>query len=140
MPTITINSQQIDFPNSSASPDWSPAVIQFAQAVEAALSTAVNAFDVAPQTFNIDSYNSASNVNIPNLSFPTSAVRAVFIHYSIFRTTSSANADEAGDMIAVYNPNNPSGKLWSITQGNVTSGTGGAQLSFNVTDSGQFQF
>lgn len=140
MPSITINNQVISFPNSSASPDWSPSLVQFAEAVAAALSTAVNPNDVAPQVFALDSYNSASNVNIPNLAFPTSTVRAVFIHYSVYRATSSANADEAGDMIAIYNPNNSTGLKWSLTQGNITSGTGGGKIAFNVTDTGQFQF
>lgn len=138
MPQIIINSQVIDFPDDGSSPDWAGAVIQFAEAVEGALSIAVNTNDVAPQVFDISAFNAASNVNIPSLSFPISTVRSVFIHYSVYRTTSLANASEAGDMIALYNPNNAIGFKWSLSQGNIT-GAGG-QISFNVTDTGQFQF
>jgi len=138
MPLITINGQPIDFPNDRASPDWAPAVIQFAEAVGNALAIGLNPNDVAPQAFVLDSYNSASNIDIPALSFPISSVRAVFIKYSVYRTTNSANADEAGDIIAIYNPNNAVTKKWSISQGNIT-GQGG-KLAFNITDTGQFQF
>jgi hypothetical protein len=136
--SITINNQVITFPGDGDSPDWAPAIVQFAEAVAGALSISVNPNDVAPQSFTIDSFNSASNVNIPALSFPTSTVRAVFIRYSVYRTTSSANADEAGDIIAEFNANNSTGHKWSFSQGNIT-GQGG-QISFNMTDSGQIQF
>lgn len=138
MPSITINSQIIDFPDDGASPDWAPAIIQFAQAVELALANVVNPFDVAPQTFFLDSYNSASNVNIPALSFSTNSVRAVFIRYSIIRTTNSSNVSEAGDIVALYNPANSTGMKWSLSQ--VKDIGPGAQLDFNMTDGGQIQF
>jgi hypothetical protein len=138
MPDITINGQVISFPASGDSPDWSPAIVQFAQAVAAALAISTNAYDVSPQTFTIDSYNSASNVNIPNLTFPTNAVRTVFIRYSVYRTTNSANAYEAGDLVAIYNPNNATNSKWAVSQ--IRSAGGGANLTFNMTDAGQIQF
>lgn len=138
MPTLTINGQIIDFPDSAASPNWSEAVIQFAQAVEGALALVGGTYDVSPQAFTIDAYNTASNVDIPALSFPTSAVRAVFIRYSVYRTTDSTSAYEAGDMITMYNPNNGSGLKWTLSEGNRTGS--GAQITFNITDTGQFQF
>jgi hypothetical protein len=138
MPILNINGQVIDFPASAASPNWAPAIIQFAQAVESALAISVGTYDVSPQTMLINIYNSASDVNINALSFPTSDVRSVFIRYSVFRTTSTNTAYEAGDMIAMYNPNNPVTEKWTLTLGNRTGG--GAQISFSVTDTGQFRF
>lgn len=140
MPTIIINSIPIDFPDDGSSPDWAPAIIQFAQAVELVLSATANPYDVAPQSFTIDSYNSASNIDIPALSFPIGSVRAVFIRYSVYRSTNSTNAEEAGDMIAVYNTNNSSSHKWSLTLGNRTGKDGGASVTFNMTDAGQIQF
>lgn len=136
--TITINNQVITFPTSGTPEDWSGAVDQFAVAVAEALGSVVNPGDVFPQAFSINSFNSASNIPIPALSFPTSTVLAVFIHYAVYRTTSSANASEAGDIILLYNPNNGTGLKWTLSQGNIT-GIGG-QISFNVTDGGQVQF
>lgn len=138
MPSLTVNGQIITFPDSSASPNWAPAIIQFAQAVSDALAATSGPYDVAPQTMTIDSYNTASNIDIAALSFPTSTVRAAFIHYAVYRSTNSANADEAGDMIIIYNPHNSSGLKWTLTQGNITGK--GANINFNVTDNGQIQF
>jgi hypothetical protein len=138
MPTLTINGTVIDFPDSSASPNWAPAIIAFAEAVEGALALSGGTYDVTPQSFTIDSYNAASNIDIPALAFPTSAVRSAFIRYSVYRSTDSNSAYEAGDMIIVYNANNSSGHKWALSQGNITGS--GAQITFNVTDAGQIQF
>ena len=138
MPQLVINGQVIDFPDSAESPNWAPAIIQFAEAVEDGLAIAIGTYDVAPQSFTLDAYNSATDVDIPNLSFPISNVRAVFIRYSVYRTTDSETAYEAGDMIAMYNPNNPVNSKWALTRGNRTGGDG--QLTFKVTDNGQFRF
>lgn len=138
MPTIQIGSTSIDFPDSAASPNWSEAIIQFAQTVAEQLNITTGTYDVPSQTFSLDAYNGVSNIDIPALSFPPSAVRAVFIRYSVYRETSSENADEAGDIIIVYNPNNGVGEKWSLTDGNKT-GKGG-QITFNINDLGQMQF
>ncbi len=87
---------------------------------------------------DIDAYNSATNVNITALTFPTTDVRSVFIRYSVYRTTDSSNVYEAGDMIAMYNPNNSTNEKWTLSLGNRT-GTG-AQITFSVADTGQFRF
>lgn len=138
MPKLVINSQVIDFPDSAASPNWAPAMVQFAQAVEEALSIAIGTYDVAPQSFTIDPYNPGTDIEIPTLSFPTSNVRAVFIRYSVYRTTDTDTAFEAGDMIAMYNPNNSIGSKWALTIGNKTGGDG--KITFSVSDTGQFSF
>lgn len=138
MPTLIINQQVIQFPESADSPNWAPAIIQFAEAVEQGLAIAIGTYDVAPQAFDISAYNSATDIDITNLSFPTDAVRAVFIRYSIYRTTDSNTVYEAGDMIAMYNPSNSVNSKWALTVGNKTGGDG--QLTFKVTDNGQFRF
>lgn len=138
MPVITIGSTVIDAPDSGASPNWAPAIIQFMEAVALQLSITTGTYDVPAQVFSLDPYNSATNVDISGLAFPTDAVRAVFIKYAVYRTTDSENAYEAGDMIAMYNPNNSVGQKWALSRGNIT-GSGGL-IEFNVTDTGQFQF
>lgn len=137
MPQLIINSQVIDFPDSANSPNWAPAVIQFAEAVQDALAIAVGTYDVSPQAFTINAYNPGTNIDIPNLSFPITNVRAVFVRYAVYRTTDTNTAYEAGDLIAMYNPGNPVTQKWAVSVGNKTGGDG--QLTFNVTDNGQFQ-
>lgn len=137
MPTIIIRGTPIDFPDSGSSEDWSPAVIEFAQAVADALTSAVGTFDVPPQVQIIDASNPGTNVDIASLNFPTSNVRAAFIRYTVFRATDSTSVYEAGDLIIVYSPDNPVSSKWEITRGNIT---GDGQITFTVTDTGQVQF
>jgi len=133
--TITIQGTPISFPQSGSSPDWAPAIVQFAQAVEQALSSTTGPYDVSPQSFDISSLNPGSpNVDIPNLAFSTSAVRAAWVKYTVFRTADSPTsvAYEQGNILVVYNS---SSGTWEISQDLV----GDAQVSFNITNSGQIQ-
>lgn len=136
MPIITIQNTPINFPDTSASPNWAPAVIQFAQLVEAALNTVSSGFDIPPQVFNIDSYNPGSNIDIINLAFPVSNVRSFIVYYAVYRTTSINIAYEAGSITAVYNPGNSPGYKWEFNQHRVGDG----KITFNVDDDGQVTF
>ena len=80
--------------------------------------------------------NANTNVPINALSFPTASVRSALIRYSIFRTTSTNTAYEAGQMMIVYNPNGTPGSLWELIQYK----EGNGQVTFNITDTGQVQF
>lgn len=140
MPLIVIGSEQIPFPNTSASPIWSEAVIQFAQAVEAALSGIFGTGDISRQSFTLDaSHNPASDVTLTGLSFSSSIVRAGFVRYSVFRQTSNPSAQtvaEAGQMTVVYNPDATPGSKWEIQRDYV----GDASITFSIDDAGQFSF
>lgn len=138
--TIPINIQNtvINFPASGDSPNWSPAVIQFALAVEAALASFVGPFDIPPQVFVMTS-NANNNVNLPNLAFPTSTVRGAIISYSVFRNTTGSGAmtiSETGEIYVNYNPTSGVGQKWEINRDYI----GDAKVTFNVTDVGQVQF
>jgi hypothetical protein len=98
---ITIQSTVINFPSSGSSPNWSEAVIQFAEAVAAALALVVGPFDVAPQTFVMTS-NANTNVALPNLTFPPSDVQGAVIQYSVLRQTNGASISISN--ISVGNP------------------------------------
>lgn len=136
MPTITIGNTVINFPDSGSDPNWAPALIDFAEAVQNSLNGVVGPADVAPQTFNINAYNPGTNITIPGLSFSTSLVRGVFIKYSVYRTTSSANAAETGFLTAIYNPNKPSTQQWEVSR----QFAGDGQITFSMTDTGIAQF
>jgi hypothetical protein len=135
LPVITVSGTPIDFPDSAASPNWAPAVIQFAQLVATALTASVGPFDVPPQVYTMPS-NVNTNVNIPSLAFPTATVRAAFIKYSVYRTTNSSTAYEAGNMVVVYNANGTPGSLWEL----INSHEGNGDILFNITDTGQLQY
>lgn len=135
--TLTIGSTVIDFPSSSEAPNWAPPVIQFAEAVAGIINQFAGPFDVSPQVINIDTSNpGVPNTDITPLNFPITSVRAAFIKYAIYRNTSTTTLTEAGNILVVYNPTNPVGNKWEITQ----NANGDALFLFNITDTGQFQY
>lgn len=125
---ITIQGTPIEFPSSGESPNWAPAVIEFAQATEQALLSAVGPYDIAPQVFNLIS-DVNTNLDISNLNFPTAVVRAGYINYSVIRIGSST-VSEAGQIVVVYD-----GSTWTLTRDYV----GDANCTFNITSTGQVQ-
>lgn len=133
---INIQGTIIQFPESAASPNYAPAIIQFAQAVAAALSSFVGPFDIAPQTLAIDAYNPGTNIDIPLLVFPPTAVRGALISYTVFRQTTTVTVSEVGEIMIVYNDTLPIGNKWQL---NVMR-EGDASTTISITDIGQMQF
>lgn len=100
---ITIQGNVIDFPTSGSSPNWAPAVTEFAQSVETALLAAVGPYDIAPQTLDIP--NSLPNfTDLVGISFPSTVVRSFTITYTIYRsaTLPSVGLAESGTIVGVY--------------------------------------
>lgn len=135
MPDITIQGTLIEFPDSGTDPNWAPAVIQFAEAVEAALSGVVGTYDVAPRSMIIDATPTATATDIPSLSFSTSQIRGAFINYTVYRTTTDTTVSEAGTLQLVYNDSSGSGLKWEISR----EAVGDASVEFTVEDTGQVQ-
>lgn len=144
MPIITIKGTQINIPNSGASPNWAPAIIEAFQAIADAVNLFAGTFDVAPQIKNIDIFNSSSNIDIDNLVFPPSDVRAVTVFYTVYRKTDETTLGsgdqqelaETGTLEMVYNNSRPATQKWEVGR----MGEGDAQITFIVTDLGQVQF
>lgn len=131
--TITIQGTPIQFPSSGESPNWAPAVIQFAEAVEIALQGVVGPGDVSAQV--TDLLNVAGVQTFPALSFATGVVRSAEIFYYVYRTIDGVVHLENGKMFIAYNNANPTNQKWELTQ----TKSGDASVSFDVTDSGLFE-
>lgn len=134
MPTITISGTPIEFPSTGNSPDWSPAVIQFAEAVESALLSAIGVADVPPQLFTLlDNVN--TNLDLPNLSFSTTEVRSVTIDFSVRRSTLLHVTEAKGRLNLLFDDETD---VWLVQReddiGNITS-----EVTFNVTNQGRVQ-
>jgi hypothetical protein len=132
---ITVSGTTVNFPSSGDSPNWSPAIIQFAQLVAAALQFSFGPFDIPPQTFDITS-DVNNNVILPNLSFPTTQVNGALIQFSVSRVSSTTTVTETGLMVIDYNPTFPTNEKWQIS----VDYAGEAQITFTVTDVGQVLF
>jgi len=132
--TVKIQNQVIEFPTSGESPNWAPAMTQFALAVENALNATIGPYDVAPQIQTIDA-NGIVDQDVTNLSFPPVDVSQVVIDYSIQRSITNVTNTiytEGGVLTCTYRPEN---NKWSWSQ--IKSGD--ARASFNVENSGQVQ-
>jgi hypothetical protein len=144
MPKIIIKGTTVNIPASGASPSWAPAIIDAFTLTADAVNAFAGTYDVAPQTKNIDIYNSSSFIDINNLVFPQPDVRGVTIFYSVARKTSETTVgagdnkevSEAGSLELAYNGSLGAGLKWQI----VRTGVGNASIDFNVTDLGQVQF
>lgn len=135
--TITIQGTPIEFPSSAQSPNWAPGVIEFALAVEAALSGLAGIFDVPPSVLVIDAYNPTPGpIDLPNMSFPVSQVRSILVNIAVFRSTNSTSVYEEAELVAIYSPDNSIGQKWELTRISVGDG----QINFSITDVGQVQF
>jgi hypothetical protein len=102
---ITIGNQTIKFPLSGEDALWSPAIIDFAQAVSAQLSAIASPFDISPrvQTLTIDT-NPA--LTIEDAVFPSGSVRSFSLSYSIYRTNGVDVLSEDGLVNGVYDTAN----------------------------------
>lgn len=140
---INIGNTIINFPSSSANPNWAGQVILFAQAVESALSQIVGAYDIPQRTMDLNGKFNTSTQDVTDefvpLQFSGTAVRAAFIKYSIQATSGLNYIAEAGTMTAVY-----TGSDWVITNefvgSNSNGDTLGANVTFSITATGQVQF
>lgn len=142
MPTILIKGTPIAFPDSGSSPNWAPAVVEAVEALTDAVNSVTATYDVPPQVQNIDANNSSNDVNINNLNFPASDVRAATIFYSVNRQTEDSGPPdgqevvEAGLLEINYNASRPTNQKWEL----IRTGGGDAKIDFTITDLGQVQF
>jgi hypothetical protein len=142
MPTIIVKGTPIEVPSSGASPNWAPGIIEALEALADAVNAVTATYDVPPQVQNIDANNSSNNVNINNLNFPASDVRAATVYYSVNRTTQNSGPPdgqevvEAGTLEINYNGSRPVTQKWEL----IRSGGGDGKITFNITDLGQIQF
>lgn len=145
--TIIVNSTPIDFPSSAQSPNWAPALIEFAQNTAAALNGIVGPYDIAPQVMDILNDGAEHAVQTPAsaLAFPTATVRAANIRYSVYRTNTAAETHaESGMMTVVYNTATASWEMQRDFAGNVTpiggSGSTTSGITFRIDSSGQVYY
>jgi hypothetical protein len=139
---LTIQGTPVELPESGASPNWAPGVIDAIKTLTVAINGVAGTYDVAPQVQNIDANNPSTNVTINNLVFPSNEVRGATIFYTVYRkTVNSGPPDgvelaECGTLQIVFNNANPVNNKWEIQRDYV----GDAKITFSITDLGQIRF
>lgn len=139
---IVINGVTVNFPLSGDAPNWSTAIIQAIQLIAEALTLSNGPFDIPPQNYVMTS-NVNTNVPIPNLSFPVSAVSGAIVFYGVNRSSTGIGAQQlsqSGLLILNYDPTQSPGNLWQVNDEFAASSPSGAQISFSMSDTGQLQF
>lgn len=137
--TLTVNNIPFEYPVPGDSPGWGQPATDWATEVTIALNDLQSPTDIPQNSFTI-SNNVTVFTDITGLNFNTGLVRAAFIQYSVYRTSTSnpsGNID-AGIMSIVYDNLASSGSKWTVVGGPISSGTSG--VTFNITDAGQFQY
>lgn len=131
---VTIQGTPIEFPTTGESPNWAPAVVEFAQATEQALLTAAGPFDVPPTVDDITSFipTNAFN-NVVKLNFSPATVRSVQISYAL--SFSGPVATEAGTLQLLYDASKALNEKWSVLQEYI----GETSSEIKVLDDGQLQ-
>jgi hypothetical protein len=136
--TVTISGTPIQFPVSADSPNWAPAITQFAELTADALASVAGPYDIPPQIYTMVA-NVNTNVSLPALAFPVAAVQGAAVQYTVYRSTTGSGAttvSEFGTLEVIYNPNNPTGNKWEMSR----EYTGNGDVTFSITDLGQVQF
>ena len=139
---LIIKGTLVEIPSSAQSPNWAPGIIAAFRALAEAVNSITGTYDIAPQIQNIDANNSSNDVVITNLAFPISEVRSATIFYSVYRKTEDSGPPdgqevaEGGVLLVVYNASNPTTNKWEITR----DFAGDAQITFEISDTGQFSF
>jgi hypothetical protein len=139
---LNIKGSPINIPSSGESPNWAPGIIAALRALTEAVNAVTGTYDIAPQTQNIDANNSSNDIPITNLAFPVSEVRSATIFYSVYRITEDSGPPdgqevaEGGIITIVYNASNPVSNKWEITR----DYAGNADITFEISDTGQFSF
>lgn len=130
--TLTIGSQEFEFPTQGQSPDWGSTVTDFAEAVADALATVQQPNDILISSANIAN-NQTIAANIPGFSFTTSEVLSINAEYFITRSTTSpvSTVTESGSIKGNYDGSN-----WYIT----IQSENDAGVVFSITPSGQIQY
>lgn len=130
---INIQGTLIDFPTSGQSPNWAPAIVDFAQAVEQTLNGIANENDVSPTVINLS--NNVVNENITALSFASSVVRSAEIRYSVYRKNNDPYVEaESGTLTVVY-----TGSDWEI-QREYMSNQPTPSVEFSISNTGQISY
>lgn len=135
--TLTVNNIPFEYPVPGDSPGWGQPATDWATQVTIALNDLQGLTDIPQKTFTIQN-NVTSFTDVAGLVFNTGLVRAAFVDFSVYRTSTSdpsGNA-ECGEMLLIYDNLAAPGSKWGM----VINFDGDSGLTFNITDAGQVQY
>jgi hypothetical protein len=133
--TVTLAGTTYQIPISGANPPWGVQLQDYLEALAAAFNTVVGPADISETSAPIAN-NQSSPANVTGLSFDPSVVRASFVDYSIYITTNTTTAKEAGTLTMLYDGTSPVNSKWSFTR----ESDNDSGVVFSMLDTGQLQY
>jgi hypothetical protein len=130
--TLTVGTEDFEFPIEGENPGYATEVTDWAEAVSDALATVQRPNDVLLTTSSV-SNSAITPTNIPGFSFSTAEVKAIDCRYVVTRTTTgpSLRVTEVGYIEGYFD-----GTEWGIT----IRTTGDASIFLSITPAGQLQY
>lgn len=129
---VNINGTTYNLPTQSESPPWGDDLDALLQALIAVSTSAIGPADILTTNFTVAN-NVAAPTNVMGLSFDTSTVRSAIVSYSIYRSSSTTEMSEAGQMLLTYKS---TAGTWELAQYDV----GSSGVTFTITNAGQVQY
>lgn len=103
MPKLQLGQTIINFPNNGTDALWSPAVIEFAEAVTDTLNGVIGPFDLGPTVQTLS--QNVATVDLQDAKFNGALVRKFALSYAIYRTRldNSFSISESGTLTGTFN-------------------------------------
>jgi hypothetical protein len=129
---VTINGSTFNIPNQGSNPPWGEELSDLLIALVNVVNSTSGSADILLTNFNVAN-NQASAANVTGASWDTSQVRSFIMEYSIYRSSTTTEMSEVGNLYGTYKT---SSGTWDISQ--TYGGTSG--IVFSITPAGQLQY
>lgn len=132
MSVITIAGTDYNLPEQGTNPPWGTDLSAIITALTAVTNTLNGPADILTTSFTITN-NTPSVSNVTGAAFDTASVRSAIISYSLYRSSTTTEMCETGQIYLSYKS---TAGAWEIAQ--YYSGTSG--VVFTITAGGQLQY
>lgn len=129
---IVINGTTYSLPEQGQLAPWGEDLSALIEALANSVNTFLGPADILLTTFNVAN-NVTSATNVTGAAFDPSQVRSAILSYSIYRSTSSTEAAETGQLLLTYKTQ---ASAWDLAQ---TFGSASG-VTFTITAGGQIQY
>lgn len=129
---VVISGTTYNLPVQGQNPPWGSDLSDIISALVTTINGLSGSSDILTTNFTIVN-NQSSVANVTSLSFSTTAVRSAIVSYSIYRSTSTNEASECGQIYVTYKS---TAGTWEIAQ----NYAGSSGVVFSITNTGQIQY
>lgn len=130
--SVVISGTTYSIPVQGTPPAWGDDLNSLLQALVAVANTSAGPADILTTNFTIAN-NVSGATNVTGAAFDTSSVRSSIISYSIYRSTTTTEMSESGQIYICYKS---TAATWELAQN--YAGTSG--VIFSITNGGQIQY